>query len=203
MNATLVARARRRARSSSSSTGPSRCSKASATSTARLMRARARGYRPRGGRYRDAGAAAAGGDRRAPVGARRQVAALEGQIRAAADVLERRNLRAPQAGRVVAYLHGDAGAVIGSGVPVMDIVPDGDRLVVETRLPPDAIDTVHVGRPATVRLTAYKRAKAPVLDGEVTYVSADLLEDERDGAPYFDARVSLDPAGRRACPALR
>ena len=41
----------------------------------------------------------------------------------------------------------------------MEIVPDGDRLVVETRLPPEAIDTVHVGRPATVRLTAYERAE--------------------------------------------
>ena len=77
----------------------------------------------------------------------------------------------------------------------MEIVPDGDRLVVETRLPPDAIDTVHVGRPAQVRLTAYKRAKAPTIDGEVIYVSADLLEDERDGSTYFEARVSLDPAG--------
>jgi HlyD family secretion protein len=33
-----------------------------------------------------------------------------------------------------------------------------------------------------------------VVDGEVTYVSADLLEDERDGSPYFEARVAIDPA---------
>ena len=82
----------------------------------------------------------------------------------------------------------------------MDIVPDGDPLVVETRLPPEAIDTVHVGRKAQVRLTAYPRANAPVLDGEVTYVSADLLEDARDGSAYFDARVSLDRAALAARP---
>ena len=51
------------------------------------------------------------------------------------------------------------GAVVLSGAPVMEIVPDGDRLVVETRLPLDAIDTVHVGRTAKVKLTAYHRAK--------------------------------------------
>ena len=110
------------------------------------------------------------------------------------------NLRAPQAGLVVDIHIVTPGAVIGSGVPLMEIVPDGDRLVVETRLPPEAIDTVHVGRPATVRLTAYKRAKAPTVDGEVIYVSADLLEDERDGTTYFDAARQPRP-GRRS-PAL-
>jgi HlyD family secretion protein len=124
---------------------------------------------------------------------RRALAGLDSQIRAAEDVLERRRLRAPQAGRVIHIHTVSPGAVISSGAPVMEIVPDGDRLVAETRLPPEAIDTVHVGRPAKVRLTAFKRALAPVVAGEVIYVSADLLEDERDGATYYDARVSLDP----------
>jgi HlyD family secretion protein len=126
--------------------------------------------------------------------ARRGLAGVEAQIRAAEDVLERRRLRAPQAGLVVHIHTVSPGAVIVSGAPVMDILPDGDRLVVETRLPPEAIDTVHVGRRAKVRLTAVKRAIAPVVPGAVIYVSADLLEDERDGATYFDARVGLDPA---------
>ena len=124
---------------------------------------------------------------------RREVAALTAQGRAAEDVLERRKLRAPQAGVVVDIRTVTPGAVIRSGDPLMEIVPDGDRLVVETRLPLDAIDTVYVGRTAKVKLTAYHRAKGPVVEGEVIYVSADLIEDERDGSSYFRARVSLDP----------
>jgi HlyD family secretion protein len=131
---------------------------------------------------------------------RRKLEAVASQIRAAADVLERRNLRAPQSGLVVQIHTVTPGAVVGSGVPLMEIVPDGDRLIVETRLPPDAIDTVYVGRPATVRLTAYKRSKAPSIDGEVIRVSPDLIEDERDGETYFEARVALDPAGIAALP---
>ncbi len=115
-------------------------------------------------------------------------------------MLERSNLRAPQGGLVVHIYTVTPGAVIRSGAPVMDIVPDQDRLIAEVRLPPEAIDTVHVGRTARVKLTAYRRAKAPVVDGEVIFVSADLREDERDGSFYFDARVSLDPAGVRALP---
>ena len=108
--------------------------------------------------------------------ARRQVEALSSQIVAARDVVARSELRAPQAGVVVHVYIVTPGAVVPSGQPVMDIVPDGDPLVVETRLPPEAIDSVHVGRKAQVRLTAYRRSDAPVLDGEVTYVSADLFD---------------------------
>ena len=131
---------------------------------------------------------------------RRQVDALTAQIMSALDILERRQLRAPQAGVVVHIYIVSPGAVVASGAPLMDIVPDGDPLVIEARLPPESIDTVHVGRKATVRLTAYRRADAPVLDGEVTYVSADLIQDSRDGSAYFDARISIDPAGLKDRP---
>ncbi len=125
---------------------------------------------------------------------RRRLAEVTSQIRGAADVLERHRLRAPQSGVVVHIATVSPGAIVGSGVPLMEIIPDGDRLIAEARLDPDTIDTVHVGREARVRLTAYKRAKAPTIMGEVIYVSADLLEDPRDGSTYFEARVALDPA---------
>lgn len=126
--------------------------------------------------------------------ARRTLPALEAQIRAGEDILHRRTLRAPQDGLVVDIPIVTPGAVIGSGAMVMEIVPDADALVVQARLPPEAIDTVHVGRKARVRLTAYRRAVAPTVQGEVTYVSADLLEEPRDGSRYFEARVALDAA---------
>lgn len=132
--------------------------------------------------------------------ARRGLEAVTSEIRATADILERRKMRAPQAGLVVNIQTVTPGAIIRSGAPLMEIVPDGDPLVAEVRLPPDAIDTVHVGRSAQVRLTAYRRAQSPLIDGEVTYVSADLLEDERDGSIYFSARVSLDLSALEAMP---
>jgi HlyD family secretion protein len=125
--------------------------------------------------------------------ARRQLTGLESRVRAAEDVLERHRLRAPQDGLVVDIATVTPGAVIGSGTALMEIVPDGDTLVVETRLAPEAIDTVYPGRPARVRFIAYKRAVAPVVEGTVSFVSPDLLEDSRDGSAYFDARVTLDP----------
>lgn len=124
---------------------------------------------------------------------RRRLAEVTGQIAGAMDVLERHKLRAPQSGVVVHIATVTPGAIVGSGKPLMEIIPDGDRLIAEARIDPDKIDTVHVGREARVRLTAYKRAKAPTVMGEVIYVSADLLQDERDGSTYFETRVALDP----------
>lgn len=125
---------------------------------------------------------------------RRLLEGLESQAAAARDVIARGALTAPQAGLVVQIYTVTPGAIIGSGQPLMEIIPDGDRLIVETRLPPDAIDTVNVGRTARLKLTAYKRARTPVMTGEVIFVSPDLLKDERDGSSYFEARLSIDPA---------
>lgn len=125
---------------------------------------------------------------------RRTLPALRAQMRATEDILRRRTLRAPQGGLVVDIPIVTVGAVIGSGAVVMEILPEADTLIIQTRLPPEAIDTVHVGRKARIRLTAYRRATAPTIDGVVSYVSADLLEEPRDGSRYFEARVVLDAA---------
>ncbi|MCB1336244.1 MAG: HlyD family type I secretion periplasmic adaptor subunit [Maritimibacter sp.] len=125
--------------------------------------------------------------------ARTRATTLAAQIRATEDVIARHVLRAPQAGRVVTISTVTPGAVLGSGQPLMEILPRDDRLVALVKLPPDAIDTVHVGQPARLLLTAYKRSTAPKATGSVAYVSADLLTDEQTGVDYFEARVTLDP----------
>jgi HlyD family secretion protein len=136
------------------------------------------------------------------VEARRALDSVESRLRAAEDVLDRQSLRAPQDGLIVRIPTVTPGAVVGSGVPLMELVPDGDRLMVLARVPPDAVDSVHVGRPATVTLTAFRRAMAPVVDGTVVHVSPDLLTDDRDGATYYETRIALDPASLAAQPDL-
>jgi len=114
------------------------------------------------------------------------------RIRSAKDVLERREIVAPQDGIVVDLKFYTPGGVIGPGQPILDIVPLNDDLVIEARVSPNDIDSVRVGQPAHVRLTAYKQREVPVIDGVLTHVSADQLIDERSGEPYFAARVTLE-----------
>lgn len=116
------------------------------------------------------------------------------RLRAAEDVRTRLTIVSPQDGVVVDLRLVTPGAVIAAGQALMDIVPIDDELIVEAQVQPNDIESVHVGLPAQVKLTAYKSALSPLLDGEVVFVSADQLLDERHGGVYFKTRVRLDRA---------
>jgi HlyD family type I secretion membrane fusion protein len=114
------------------------------------------------------------------------------QIRAAEDVLRRTVIRSPMAGTVVGMQVHTVGGVVAPGQALLDVVPKGDRLIVEAFVDPNDIDVVEVGLEAQVRLTALTQRNLAPLEGHVTTVSADRLMDERTGASYFLARVELD-----------
>lgn len=116
---------------------------------------------------------------------------LADRIRAARDVRQRREIVSPQDGTVTDIRLVTMGGVIGAGQPVMDIVPLDDELIVEARVMPQDSDSVRSGLKSQIRLTAYKRAIAPLVDGELTYISADMLQDPRTGDRYFLARSRL------------
>lgn len=132
--------------------------------------------------------------------AQAEEAATASRLRAARDVRDRLVVASPQAGIVVDLRLVTPGGVLGPGEPLLDVVPEDDPLLVEARLQPSDIDSVRAGQPADVRLVAYKGSEAPTLLGELTYVSADLLADPRDGTQHFLARVRLDPASLAAYP---
>ena len=118
------------------------------------------------------------------------------RLKAAEDVLERTEIRAPQAGVVVGRkVHTEAGVIAPAQHP-LDIVPKGVTLVVEAEVDPNDIDIVRVGLTAQVRLTAFKQRNTPLLEGRVTRVSADSFTHEHSGATYFLARITIDAAER-------
>ena len=63
----------------------------------------------------------------------------------------------------------------------------------EARIPDIGdIDSVEVGLPAQIRFPAFSQRAAPVFDGTVAHVSADRMDDERTGEPFYFATVRLD-----------
>jgi HlyD family type I secretion membrane fusion protein len=113
------------------------------------------------------------------------------RIRSAEDVLLRTDIRAPLDGTIVGLQIHTPGGVIGPGEPLMDLVPSGAGMIIESQVDPNDIDVVHAGLSAQVRLTAFNQRNLTPLEGKVLTVSADRLTDERTGAPYFLARVIL------------
>jgi HlyD family type I secretion membrane fusion protein len=122
----------------------------------------------------------------------RNIAELREQVRAAEDVLRRRDILAPVDGSVVNLATVTPGGVVGPGAALMEIVPEHDRLAIAARLRPADIDDVRAGLPAEVRLTAFKAWATPTLEGEVAYVSADSLTDSETGEAYYDLRIEVD-----------
>lgn len=121
------------------------------------------------------------------------------QSRSAENVLRRASIVAPVDGTILRLYYSTPGGVIESGKPIAEILPDGQPLIIEAQVPRVNIDSVRVGQPATVRLTALNRRTTPVLKGEVFYVSADSLPDSTQGVlrEVYLARVSL-PASELA-----
>ena len=122
----------------------------------------------------------------------KESAGLNAKIALTEQELERSELRAPVAGRVLSLQVSGPGAVIQPGQTVLDIVPESDRLVIEGRLAPNQIENVKPGMPARVWLTALSWRDQRPLAGRLAWMSADSVEDKRTGTSYFVARIELD-----------
>ena len=86
------------------------------------------------------------------------------------------------------------GGVIEPGQPLMEIVPQSQRLIVRARVHPKDADDIHQGLSATVRLPAGGNRSLPHVEGMVQSISADALTDSRTGEPYFEVRISIPAA---------
>jgi len=124
---------------------------------------------------------------------RSKISELAERKTAAVDQLYRIDIRAPQTGRVHQLTVHTVGGVISPGEQIMLIVPDADALAVEVKIAPRDIDQVYVGQAASMRFAAFDQKTTPEIEGEVSLVSADLMQDQRTGASYYTARVLLKP----------
>lgn len=116
------------------------------------------------------------------------------QIRAARDVVDRLEVRAPVRGIVVKLHHHTQGGVIGAGAVILELLPVNDELVIEARLKPSEISHVIAGQDALVRLTALNQRLTPMIDGKVAYVSADAVAGQHGANGKNDGEAPLRPS---------
>lgn len=123
-----------------------------------------------------------------------RIAVNEQSLRGAAGRVSRTELRSPVAGIVNDVQATTIGGFVQAGEKVMEVVPVGDKLLVETRVSPKDIAFVKVGDKALVTVTAYDFSTYGGLDGRVVEVSADSLYDEVEREAYFKVIVETDKA---------
>ena len=122
-----------------------------------------------------------------------QVAQAQQAMRAAEELLARRDVLAPEEGVITNIQLYTPGSSILAGQAVMDLVPGSDRLIVEARVALTDIEQVAVGQRANVRLLPYRARTTPLVGGRVLHVAADQQSDPANGA-YFIARLEMDQA---------
>lgn len=110
----------------------------------------------------------------------------------ATDQQDRTAIRAPYSGTVEKIAFSAIGEVVRAAEPIMEIVPDKDRMIVEAAVSPNDIDQIENGQSARVRFTAFNHATTPEISGRVIYVASDLSRNEETGAGYFPVRIQLD-----------
>jgi HlyD family secretion protein len=125
-----------------------------------------------------------------------QVVALiaDQQVRRAttSDTFARSVIRAPQEGVIDKLAYTTVGSAIPAGQPILQIVPDRDRMVIEGRIQPNDVDQLAVGQKARISFSSLNRQVTPEVIGRLAFVSAEPIEDTRTGQSYFRIRVELD-----------
>jgi adhesin transport system membrane fusion protein len=131
-----------------------------------------------------------------------KIAVNEQTLSGAQGAPGRMELRSPVDGVVNDVQVTTIGGFVQAGEKVMEVVPMGDKLLVETRVKPSDIAFIKVGDKALVKVTAYDFSTYGGLDGKVVQVSADSIYDEVERQPYFIVlvetnRAYLTAAGRQ------
>lgn len=123
-----------------------------------------------------------------------KIAVNQEAVRGARGRVGRMELRSPASGIVNNVQVTTVGGFVQAGQTVMEVVPMGDKLLVETRIRPSDIAFIKVGDKALVKITAYDFSIYGGLGGRVVQVSADSIYDEVEKEAYFNVIVETDRA---------
>ncbi|WP_105103775.1 HlyD family type I secretion periplasmic adaptor subunit [Microbulbifer pacificus] len=122
-----------------------------------------------------------------------EVDALSSVIEGRSDSLTRLTLKSPVRGIVKDIEVTTIGGVIPPNGRLMEIVPLDDRLLIEAKISPRDIAFIHPGQDAKVKITAYDFSVYGGLDGKVTTISPDTIQDEtKPGEYYYHVLILTD-----------
>jgi adhesin transport system membrane fusion protein len=119
---------------------------------------------------------------------RAELSAIRERLKKPTDSVERTLVRAPASGTVMTLFVKNAGAVLAPGGVIATIVPEGDSLLIESRLPIAEVGFVRQGSPARLTLAGGTGGFSTV-EGEVVHISPDAAVDEKTGSSHYVVRL--------------
>lgn len=113
---------------------------------------------------------------------------LRERLRKPSDSNERTTVRSPVAGNVMTLYFKNQGAVVPPGGTLATLVPQGETLLIEARLPIGEVGYVSIGSPARLSISAGGGGYSTVA-AKVVHISPDAIADEKTGASYYLVRL--------------
>ena len=108
------------------------------------------------------------------------------------DRVSRTFIRAPMDG-IVNTINLTAGGYVRTGDVVLELVPTGEALIVETKIKPPDISRINPDDEVKIRLSAYDSSKYGNVLGRVARISADAVIDEQSGtASHYLIDVAIE-----------
>jgi protease secretion system membrane fusion protein len=124
------------------------------------------------------------------------------KTRALAEELSDTDVRSPATGQVVGLQVQSVGAIVQPGQKIMDIVPLHEGLLIDAKISPHLIDSIHKGLPVDVSFFSFSHSPQLVVRGVVESLSKDIVTDPgvnpmTPAASYYLARVLVTPEGMK------
>lgn len=115
------------------------------------------------------------------------------------DALKDTKIRAPADGIVKNIRLTTVGGVLRPGDEVMSIVPTGEELIVEAKMPPHDIAYVRIGQKASVKFDAYDSSIYGSAKGEVIYISPDTLTEQtqQGDSVFYRVHIAVDTSSMK------
>lgn len=117
-----------------------------------------------------------------------ELASLRERLRKPADSRDRTTVRAPVAGSIMMLYFKNQGAVVPPGGTIATLVPEGEDLLIEAKLPIGEVGYVNPGARARISIAAGGSGFSSI-DAVVVHVSPDAVMDETTGASHYIVRL--------------
>ncbi|QKJ27295.1 HlyD family type I secretion periplasmic adaptor subunit [Aliarcobacter cibarius] len=108
------------------------------------------------------------------------------------DKVFRTNVYSPDDGIVQKVFFNTIGGVIKPGDNLVEIVPTGKHLLIQTKIKPSDIAFIHYNQKAQVKFTAYDYAIYGGLEGKVVKISPDTEMDETKKESFYNINVQTE-----------
>lgn len=107
------------------------------------------------------------------------------------DRVKRTTVVSPMNGTIQTIYVNTVGGVIQPGMPLMDIVPTEDTLLIEAKIAPQDIGFLRPGLPTIIKFSAYDFTNYGGLKGTLETISADTIQD-KEGNSFYQVKIRTD-----------